>query len=204
MNTSSSLHPLPPLTPERLSDFWSAALPMANWWSHLSAIQPDPNAPYDQYIDINRQRVRRIAKSLVLAPETISAAQAAPQGTHWLVLNEHWCGDGAQILPVLDAIATASAGRITLRGLFRDQNTELMDHFLTGGGRSIPMTIAFDADFVVQGSWGPRPLEASALVRELKSNPETAEHYSAHLHKWYAKDKQVSIQREVVAYLMHP
>jgi hypothetical protein len=202
MNQEDMEHRLEPLTAERLERFWSDAFPINDWWAHLGAIEPDPAAPYDQYIDINRQRVRRIQKSLQLDPATIEAAQAAAPGTRWLVINEHWCGDGAQIMPVLDAVATASAGRITLRGLFRDTNLDLMDHFLTGGGRSIPMTIALNADFEVTASWGPRPLEASELVRRLKSNPETAEHYSAHLHKWYAQDKQVSIQKEIRSYLL--
>ena len=195
-------HRLEPLSAERLERFWSNALTISDWWAHLDAIEPDPSAPYDQYIDINRQRVRRIKKSLHIAPETIAAAHSATPGTRWLVINEHWCGDGAQIMPVLDAIATASEGRIELRGLFRDTNLDLMDHFLTGGGRSIPMTIALNADFEVKASWGPRPIEASELVRRLKSNPETAEHYSAHLHKWYAQDKQVSIQKEIRSYLL--
>lgn len=190
------------LTAASLAAFWAAALPMADWWQHLENVTPDPASPYDHYIDINRQRVRRIVKRLALTPETVAAARRAPEGTRWLILNEYWCGDGAQIMPVLDAIAQASEGRITVRGLFRDENLELMDHFLTNGGRSIPMTIAFDADFHVTGSWGPRPLEAAKLVRELKSNPETAEHYAQHLHKWYAQDKQQSIQEEVTRLLL--
>lgn len=193
----------PDLTPAELEQFWSAALPMPAWWQHLADAVPDPEAPYDQYIDINRQRVRRIVKSLELLPGVAEAAQAAPDGTKWLVLNEHWCGDGAQIMPVLDAIAAASGGRIEVRGLFREENLELMDHFLTNGGRAIPMTISLDAEYNVTGAWGPRPLEAANLVRELKSNPETAQHYSTHLHKWYARDKQRSIQREVAHLLLH-
>ena len=191
------------LTPAELEQFWNAALTMPAWWQHLEAVVPDPEAPYDQYIDINRQRVRRIFKSLELLPGVAEAAQAAPEGTKWLVLNEHWCGDGAQIMPVLDAIAAASDGRIEVRGLFREENLELMDHFLTNGGRAIPMTVALDAEFNVTGAWGPRPMEAAVLVRELKSNPETAQHYSTHLHKWYARDKQRSIQREVAHLLLH-
>lgn len=190
------------LTAQELERYWGDAMPMAAWWENLEKSEPDPASPYDQYIDINRQRVRRIFKSLDLMPEVVDAAESAPEGTKWLVLNEHWCGDGAQIMPVLDRIAEASEGRIEVRGLFRDTNLELMDHFLTNGGRAIPMTIALDAAFQVTGSWGPRPLEAAALVRELKSNPETAEHYASHLHKWYARDKQRSIQREVAHLLL--
>jgi hypothetical protein len=38
-----------------------------------------------------------------------------------------------------------------------------------------------------------------ALVRELKSQPETAATYGEHLHRWYAENRQVDIQRSVLA-----
>jgi hypothetical protein len=125
------------------------------------------------------------------------AALNAKPGTKWLILNEHWCGDGAQIVPVQAAIALASKGRIEARVLFRDQNLELMDQFLTNGGRSIPKTIQLDSEFRVTTSWGSRPAEAQELVMRVKADPERAHLYSEELHKWYAVDRQQAIQSEL-------
>jgi hypothetical protein len=125
------------------------------------------------------------------------AALNAKPGTKWLILNEHWCGDGAQIVPVQAAIALASKGRIEARVLFRDQNLELMDQFLTNGGRSIPKTIQLDSEFRVTTSWGSRPAEAQELVMRVKADPERAHLYSEELHKWYAVDRQKAIQSEL-------
>jgi len=73
-----------------------------------------------------------------------------------------------------------------------------MDAYLTGESRSIPKLIQLDNHFNVNGIWGPRPNEAQKLVKRLKSNPETADTYSTELHKWYANDKQKSLESEIV------
>jgi hypothetical protein len=61
------------------------------------------------------------------------------------------------------------------------------------------MVILLGPDGAVVGRWGPRPEAAMALVRELKSQPETAATYGEHLHRWYAENRQVDIQRSVLA-----
>lgn len=184
--------------------YWDSALPMSEWWERMQSQPMDAASPHHEYLRVNRQRVRRIQKSLVLTPEIKTAASAVSLGSKWLILNEHWCGDGAQILPVLDAVGQASSGHLSVRVLYRDQNLGLMDRFLTDGGRSIPKTIALNADFDVVADWGPRPMKAMNLVRAWKADPEEAPHYARHLHKWYARDRQVSIQAEILTHLLQP
>jgi hypothetical protein len=176
---------------------WGRALPIDQYLEDLLGVVPHEEDPYAQYLVINQQRVKRIKQRLHLEPETEMAALNAKPGTKWLILNEHWCGDGAQIVPVQAAIALASKGRIEARVLFRDQNLELMDQFLTNGGRSIPKTIQLDSEFRVTTSWGPRPAEAQELVMRVKADPERAHLYSEELHKWYAVDRQQAIQSEL-------
>ena len=60
-----------------------------------------------------------------------------------LVLAEGWCGDAAQILPVINKIAEYSS-LIDLKVVCRDENPELMDQFLTNGSKSIPKVIIID------------------------------------------------------------
>ena len=120
-----------------------------------------------------------------------------------LVLNEFWCGDGAQILPVHEALVRASEGMLEVRVLMRDEHVEVMDLFLTNGGRAIPKTVLLDEGLQVLGTWGPRPEEAMALVKRIKSDPAIAHTYSQEVHKWYTQDKQQNIQAELAVLLGH-
>ena len=90
-----------------------------------------------------------------------------------------------------------------MRVLLRDDNLEIMDLFLTNGGRAIPKTVLLDEDFQVLGTWGPRPSEAMALVKRIKSDPAIAHTYSQEVHKWYTQDKQQNIQAELAVLLGH-
>jgi hypothetical protein len=176
---------------------WDRALPIDQYLEDLLGVVPHEEDPYAKYLVINQQRVKRLTQRLHIEPETEMAALNAKPGTKWLILNEHWCGDGAQIVPVQAAIALASKGRIEARVLFRDQNLELMDQFLTNGGRSIPKTLQLDSEFRVTKSWGSRPAGAQELVMRVKADPERAHLYSEELHKWYAVDRQRAIQSEL-------
>ena len=97
----------------------------------------------------------------------------------------------------LNAIVEFSEGKIEMKLVYRDQNDELMNAYLTKETRSIPKLIQLDKHFKVTGIWGPRPTMAQKLVKELKSNPATAATYANELHLWYAKNKQQDLEEEV-------
>lgn len=187
------------LTPVFLLSTWDVALPLSTFLEDLLAT-PIPENPtgMDPYIAINQQRVKRIRKTVQLTHATQVAVGAMPGELKWLVINEHWCGDGAQILPVVEAVEQAAGGKVEVRAVFRDLNLEVMDAFLTNGARGIPKVVGMDSEGRVYGTFGPRPEEASDRVREIKADPERAHTYSEVLHKWYATDKQQAIQRELV------
>ena len=92
-----------------------------------------------------------------------TAFRALPGGLRMLVLNAAWCLDSANTVPVLARIAEAVPG-VELRLLERDDYPELMDRYLTDGGRSIPLAILLDQSFRELGRWGPRPAELQAWV----------------------------------------
>lgn len=190
------------LTNQDFLGYWEAALPIDAYLDHLLHSVPDEAVDLDKYLAINQQRVKRLVSRFQLQPEVEMAALNAKKGSKWLIINEHWCGDGAQILPVQAAIARASNGRIEAKVVFRDQNLALMDAFLTNGGRSIPKTIQLNEAFEVTGTWGPRPQFAMELVARTKADPSIAHLYSEELHKWYAKDKQIAIQTELARDLL--
>lgn len=149
-------------------------------------------------LPINWQRTKRLNKTVHIDLDSLSVIENIVFPRKWLVVTENWCGDSAQILPVIHKIAEASKSKIELRMVYRDENLNLIDAHLTNQGRSIPKLIQLNQNFEVTASWGPRPEVAQKLVKEIKSNPAIASTYSEELHKWYAKDQQVNIIRELV------
>jgi hypothetical protein len=114
-----------------------------------------------------------------------------------LVLAEDWCGDAANIVPVLARLADLIPG-MELRVLPRDQFPEAMNAFLTNGTRSIPIVIALTAELQKLGHWGPRPSALQAWVLEHKKMMPSPERY-AYARKWYARDKGETTLRELLA-----
>ena len=155
-----------------------------------------------EYISLNQHRMHRVEKTFAMSDSLKQEVANLKNKTYWLVLTEHWCGDASQILPALHKIETESEGKIEMKLVYRDQNLPLMDQYLTNNGRSIPKLIQLDSNFNVTGVWGPRPAFAQKLVKELKSNPTTADTYANQLHLWYAKDKQKSLEIEISELLL--
>ena len=112
--------------------------------------------------------MKRLDKTSKLSQETIVALKSIDAPVTWLVLTEGWCGDAAQSLPIINKIASEST-QITLKIILRDDHEELMNHFLTNGGKSIPKLIALNAKNEVLNTWGPRPTVATKMVKNIIS-----------------------------------
>jgi pantothenate kinase-related protein Tda10 len=154
------------------------------------------------YARLNLQRMQRLDKTIQLLPELQAALDQFSRRYVWLVITEGWCGDAAQIVPVLEAVAHASRGHLTTRYVLRDENLDLMDRYLTNGGRSIPKLVVLHADPLTEAAtWGPRPEPAQALFARLKQEQVPYEDFVTQLHGWYAKDRTLSTQRELLALL---
>ena len=156
------------------------------------------SSKYAKYLPQNWQRQSRLERKFKLTPELIQALGSTQNKRKWLVITEHWCGDAAQINPIIYKIAEASEGVIDLRFTYRDVNEELIDAHLTNGSRSIPILIEMTEDFKVLKTYGPRPDEAQEIVLDLLAKKES---YSIPLHTWYAKDKQNALKRDFVKFL---
>lgn len=157
----------------------------------------NPDQQIQSYIHLNQSRMARVEKTYMPSETIVQQVMNLKHQVNWLILTEHWCGDAAQTLPVFNAIAALSNGKIALRLVYRDKNEPLMNQYLTEGSKSIPKLVQLDSNFNVTGIWGPRPSEAQKLVKTLKANPETSATYANALHLWYAKDKQLSLEKEI-------
>jgi hypothetical protein len=86
---------------------------------------------------------------------------------HFLVITEDWCGDAMMINPIIRKI-TEAAG-LEMRVALRDSNLELIDRYLTNGGRAIPIVLILDAQGEIVGKWGPRAPKVQEIVDQLRS-----------------------------------
>lgn len=155
------------------------------------------------YSELNETRMHRLDKTIKITEENATVLKNLSKSYLWLVLTESWCGDAAQILPVLNKMALESNQKIELKLALRDENEELMNHFLTNKGKAIPKLIMIDKETgSVLGDWGPRPQGAIDLIENYKEKSgvidETAK---ADLQLWYLHDKGVSTQNEIIQLL---
>lgn len=150
------------------------------------------------YSKLNNSRMKRLDKTTKISDESAQAIQRLATPQTWLVLTEGWCGDAAQNLPIIHKMAELNKN-INLKLVLRDENLELMDLFLTNGGRSIPKLIALDKDNNVLDTWGPRPIVATKMAEEYKAKHGSLDaDFKEDLQVWYNKDKGFSTQKDLV------
>lgn len=147
------------------------------------------------YTKLNNARMKRWDK--MYRSEMDFSIYDPKESEVWLVISETWCGDAAQLLPVINRISE-QLKNVELRLVLRDEHPELMENFLTNGSRSIPKLIRLRRkDFEVLSTWGARPKAAQPIVNEYKSNEEiTPAMFSETLAKWYVTDNGKSVEED--------
>ncbi|WP_338732636.1 thioredoxin family protein [Mangrovimonas cancribranchiae] len=164
-----------------------------------STTGPEKTEALVNYTALNQRRMARWNKKLHLTESQKETVKAFNNQVIWLVLTESWCGDAAHIMPVINKVAELS-DNINLRVVLRDENLELMDLFLTNGGRSIPKLIMLDAkSHDVIGTFGPRPSAATQMVNDYKETHGTlTPEFKEDLQLWYNKDKGQTIVKDLI------
>lgn len=150
-----------------------------------------------EYTKMNVHRMNRLDKQVRLSQSLRERLQAVEDSWIWLVLTEAWCGDAAQNIPVIVRMSEQNDD-IDITFILRDEHPEIMDQYLTGGGRSIPKLVCLDAETLEEiGTWGPRPPEAQQKSMKWKNDPEiSTKSWAERLHKWYAENRTADIQEE--------
>jgi thiol-disulfide isomerase/thioredoxin len=152
------------------------------------------------YTHLNLHRMKRIYEKNTLIPELVTTVQQLKKVQNWFVLTESWCGDAAQLVPILAKIAENSNGKIQFYALLREENPEIMNAFLTKGGKAIPKLIITDAQLNVLANWGPRPAVLQEMYWKMKKE-QPEQHWKEQaevLHNWYTKDKTITTQQEIL------
>ena len=78
---------------------------MENLLAQKKTTGPNQSEAMVAYTKMNAQRMHRLDKTIQLLPETIETLTHISKPMHWLVITEAWCGDAAQNLPALAAMA---------------------------------------------------------------------------------------------------
>jgi hypothetical protein len=154
---------------------------------------------YIHYTKLGAARMKRWEK--LYEPEEaflLELKATLSAGEQWLVFSEPWCGDAAQNLPFIAKWAKALG--VDLRILLRDEHLELMDEFLTNGGRSIPKLVRLTPDFEVLSSWGPRPAPLTEHYNSWRAQEDfDYSQWVLFAQEWYNTDKGKSLEVEFLA-----
>ena len=95
-----------------------------------------------------------VAETIHLTEQSFDEALVATQGLVMVDFWAEWCGPCRAIAPVLEEMAEASEGRVTLMKVNVDENPGLAARY---GIRSIPTILYFKAGAVVDRVVGAAP-----------------------------------------------
>jgi hypothetical protein len=158
---------------------------------------PDQREDLIHYTELNAKRMKRIEKTTILKEELKNLISSIQEPMTWVLISEAWCGDAAQIVPVLGKIA-AESELIDLQIILRDEHLDIMDQYLTNGGRSIPKLICLDQENREIFVWGPRPAAIQQVVNDTKAEGITDHAVLVERIQYaYNEDQTHSIQQEI-------
>jgi thiol-disulfide isomerase/thioredoxin len=180
-------------------DYRKAVADLLQIGKSSGAIQSEALVNYSR---LNETRMHRLDKTIAIDLAINSKLESISNQYIWLVIAEGWCGDAAQILPIFNKMSEFS-DHIDLKIVFRDDNEDLMNLFLTYGTKSIPKLIILDKNALdVIADWGPRPKRAIDLVQNYKDKFGVIDDtIKAELQMWYLHDKGLSTQKEIMELL---
>lgn len=144
-------------------------------------------------------RMDKVAPTVTMLPELQAALQQLTEKYIWAIITEGWCGDASQTVPIFEAIAQASGGKLETRYFLRDSHLDLIDKYLTNGGRAIPITVFLHADSLTEAAvWGPRPAPLQAIMQDLKARETPFKEIVTQVHAWYDQDATHTTQKELL------
>lgn len=167
--------------------------PFADLWDRAQTFEQFAAAAAPQHRGL-WEGIYRLAKVPAWALEE---AGRLPAGSRLVALSEDWCGDAVNALPIVAKWAAAAS--VPLRILKRDEHPAVMDRYLSGTARAIPVVIAFAGDWQEVGWWGSRPSVLQAWVQGQRALGRGKEELYPEIRRWYASDRGESTLREVLS-----
>jgi len=159
-------------------------------------------ATYDQMVAAAQKNAELLAvarRNARIPDEYVLRSAATGRPWHLLSVTEDWCGDSANTLPWVDALAAAVPG-MTHRIIRRDEHLALMDAHLTNGrSRAIPIVLLLDEQLAERAWWGPRPREMQAWFEGAEAQALPKDERYKVLRTRYARDRGRAILEELTA-----
>lgn len=152
---------------------------------------------YKHYTQLSFKRMKRWAKVGKLLPEMEEKIKSINEPQKWIVLTESWCGDAAHSYMFWQKMADLNPN-ITLEWKLREEHPDLMEQYLTNGGKSIPKLIAFNQEGEELFNWGPRPKHIQKRYWELREADKEYKEIMLEIQGLYNTDKGESLQREML------
>lgn len=150
-----------------------------------------------EYHKLGLQRMTRMVQRYSPDAEQLKTLESKHFTGKVLIISESWCGDASQCLPT---VSKFFEGKNEVRIVYRDENPDLMNQFLTNGAQAIPIVLLLDENYNVINHWGPRPAHGLELLKKFKENPETypREQFYNDLQVYYAKNKGYDTIQEIL------
>lgn len=186
---------------KNLEKYWNEGVSFDAYLNNIdNKILYPTDISYTQYYQLNKKRIERLLNTYKIDEKQKAVFQEKNFSGKILIISEGWCGDAAQILPIIYRFFIETND---IRIIYRDQYPKLMDMFLNNGARSIPVVIFLDKNNNELFHWGPRPSYGNILFQKFKEN---ATHYSKEdfqkeLQIAYNKDKGYKIVEEILSKL---
>lgn len=175
-----------------IEHYWNEAVSYATYKSdaleRISSPKSDDDTEKRDYYKLGIQRMNRMEKLFRPSEDDADTLIRKNFSGKILIISEVWCGDASQAIPVIYALFK---NKNEVRIVYRDQNEELINQFLTDGSQAIPKVLLLNDNFEVVNTWGPRPEHGNELLKEFKANPETyeREEFYNDLQVYYAKNR---------------
>jgi len=192
-------------TPVLTADQLATGLTYTAYRQHISEVLaiPAPDPQLAKMLPYYQQAVARmdeVAPTITLLPELAAALSQLTKPYLWAIITEGWCGDASHTVPIIEAVAVASGGRLATRYFLRDSHPELIDRYLTNGGRAIPIAVVLHADSLTEAAvWGPRPAPLQAIHQDLKAREVPFKEVITQVNDWYDQDASRTTQHELLA-----
>ena len=172
---------------------------VANHVENGTSSGPDKSEALSNYTLLNNSRMKRLDATMKIEEDVLEKFQQYHKNVTWLVLTESWCGDAAHAMPVMNKLVE-QAKNLDFKILYRDENEELMNRFLTNGTMSIPKLIAFDNETQeVIKDWGPSPLIIMNKTKDFKAAHATlTTEFKKEIQIWYNQNKGKCIARDLL------
>ncbi|WP_027379807.1 thioredoxin family protein [Chryseobacterium daeguense] len=153
-----------------------------------------------QKYQLSIERAEKIISSYKSNAEQEEKYLEADFNGNILIIAEGWCGDCSQSIPV---IRQFFKHKNPVKILYRNENPDLMQLFLTNGNEAVPIVIFLDEDCNILTHWGPRTKHGLQLFAKFRKDPEnySREMFLKDLHTYYDINKGFDIMEEILEIL---